>query len=64
MSIEFRCRPLGGAVFGGDGISRLKLSCLIVAKLSWQEVPRCIAWEALMVKFGSLRVGEDSAVRL
>lgn len=34
MSTEFRCRPLSGAVFGGDGISRLELSCIIAAKLS------------------------------
>ena len=65
MSTEFRCRPLGfGAVFGGDGISEPKACCLIAAKLSSQEVPRCIASEALMVRFGSLRVGDDSAVRL
>ena len=44
MSAECRCRPLGfGAVFGGEGISELKACCLIAAKLSSQEVPRCIA---------------------
>lgn len=34
MSAEFRCRPLDGAVEGGDGISVLIASCLIAAKLS------------------------------
>ena len=44
MSTDFRCRPLGfGAVFGGDGISELTAYCLIAAKLSSEEVPRCIA---------------------
>ena len=50
-------------MFGGDGTG-LIACCLIAAKLSWQEFPRCIACEALMVKFGSLLVGEESAVRL
>ena len=57
-------RDSRGAVFGGDGRSGLMASCLRAVKLSWYEIPRCISWEALMVRFGSLCVGEDSAVRI
>ena len=53
---------LSGAVRGGEDIGLIG-KCLMAVKLSWQDMPRCIEWEALMVKLGSLRVGEDSTVR-
>lgn len=49
---------------GGDGASRVLEDPPLMLNTSWNDEPRFIACEALMVEFGSLLVGEDSTVRV